>query len=138
ELPFHQVLNGIPGIETSLPLMHDLLINKHQKTYPQLVSLMSSKPAKIFGLFPQKGSLMVGTDADIVIFDPTLEKRITPEILHYSIDWNPYMHRKVIGWPIMTILRGHILYEEGTYVGPQNEGKFLKRDFIQEKRKTKL
>ncbi|MFX1518261.1 MAG: dihydroorotase family protein, partial [Promethearchaeota archaeon] len=115
ELPFHQVLNGIPGIETSLPLMHDLLINKHRRTYPQLVSLMSSAPAQIFGLYPQKGSLMVGTDADIVIFDPTLEKRITPELLHYSIDWNPYVDIKVIGWPIMTILRGTVLCEDGNF-----------------------
>ncbi|MFX1504862.1 MAG: dihydropyrimidinase [Promethearchaeota archaeon] len=126
-LPFHQVLNGIPGIETSLSLMHDLLINKYKITYPHLVTLMSSAPAKIFGLYPQKGSLMVGTDADLVIFDPLLEKRIRPETLHYSIDWNPYTDMKVIGWPIMTLLRGHILCEDGDFVGPPNEGKFLKR-----------
>ncbi|UCG02274.1 MAG: dihydropyrimidinase [Candidatus Heimdallarchaeota archaeon] len=126
ELPFHQVLNGIPGIETSLPLIHDLMINKHKLTYPQLISLMSSKPAKIFGLYPQKGSLRIGTDADIVIFDPCLEKRITPEILHYSIDWNPFLGRKVIGWPIMTIFRGHILCENGKFIGPQNKGRYLK------------
>jgi dihydropyrimidinase len=127
KLPFHQVLNGIPGIETSLPLMHDFLINKHKLTYPQLISLMSSKPAKIFGLYPQKGSLMIGTDADIVIFDPALEKKIKPEILHYSIDWNPYMDMKVKGWPIITILRGNILCENGEFIDSQNKGKFLKR-----------
>jgi len=127
KLPFHQVLNGIPGIETSLPLMHDLLINKHRMTYPRLVSLMSSTPAKIFGLYPQKGGLMVGTDADIVIFDPNLEKRITSEILHYSIDWNPYIDFKVIGWPIITILRGAVLCEDGDFTGPKNKGTFLKR-----------
>ena len=127
KLPFHQILNGIPGIETSLPLMHDLLVIKHKLTYPQLISLMSTRPASIFGLYPQKGSLMVGTDADIIVFDPDLEKTITPEILHYSIDWNPFMDMKVRGWPIMTILRGHILCENGNFIGPQNEGKFLKR-----------
>ncbi|MFX1286379.1 MAG: dihydropyrimidinase [Promethearchaeota archaeon] len=125
-LPFHQVLNGIPGIETSLPLMHDFLINKQKLSYPQLVSLMSTKPAQIFGLFPQKGSLMVGTDADIVIFDPKIEKIITSETLHYSIDWNPYTSLKVGGWPIMTILRGNVLCEDGAFVAPQNKGKFLK------------
>jgi len=124
--PFHQVLNGIPGIETSLPLMHDFLINKQKLTYPQLISLMSTKPAQIFGLYPQKGSLMVGTDADLVIFDPNVERTITPEILHYSIDWNPYSGLKVEGWPVMTILRGKILYEKGNFVGPHNKGKFLK------------
>ncbi len=131
KLPFHQILNGIPGIETSLPLMHDLLVNKQKLTYPQLISLMSTRPASIFGLYPQKGSLMVGTDADIVIFDPNLKKTISPEILHYSIDWNPFMDLKVRGWPIMTILRGHMLCESGKFIGPQNEGKFLKRSISQ-------
>ncbi len=125
--PFHQILNGIPGIETSLPLMHDFLVNKQKLTYPQLISLMSTRPALIFGLYPQKGSLMVGTDADIVIFDPNLEKTINPEVLHYSIDWNPYTGMKVKGWPIMTMLRGNILCENGNFVGPQNNGKFVKR-----------
>ncbi|UCG90676.1 MAG: dihydropyrimidinase [Candidatus Heimdallarchaeota archaeon] len=125
-VPFHQVLNGIPGIETSLPLMHDFLINKQKLTYPQLIALMSTKPAQIFGLYPQKGSLMVGTDADLVLFDPKIEKVITPEKLHYSIDWNPYTSLKVVGWPVMTILRGNILCEDGDFVGPQNKGKFLK------------
>ena len=127
DLSFHQVLNGIPGIETSLPLMHDFLVNKQKLTYSQLISLMSTRPAQIFGLFPQKGSLMVGTDADIVVFDPHLIKTITPEILHYSIDWNPYTGMKVKGWPIMTILRGNILCDDGDFVGSQNEGKFLKK-----------
>lgn len=127
DLPFHQVLNGIPGIETSLPLMHDFLVNKQKLTYSRLISLMSTRPAQIFGLYPQKGSLKVGTDADIVIFDPYLVKTITPEILHYSIDWNPYTGIKVKGWPIMTILRGNILCDDGDFVGSQNTGKFLKR-----------
>lgn len=135
KLPFHQVLNGIPGIETSLPLMHDLLINKMNLYYPQLISLISTRPAKLFGLYPQKGSLMVGTDADLVVFDPTLERTISPEILHYSIDWNPFTGMKVKGWPVMTILRGNILYENGEFVGPKNEGKFLKRSIMSKKQR---
>jgi dihydropyrimidinase len=127
KLPFHEITNGIPGIETSLPLMHDLLINKYGLSYPQLVNLMSTNPSKIFDLYPQKGSLQIKTDADIVVFDPLLEKSISPDILHYSIDWNPYTGMKVKGWPIMTILRGQILCKEGNFIGPKNIGKFLKR-----------
>jgi dihydropyrimidinase len=127
KLPFHQITNGIPGIETSLPLMHDWLINKQKLTYPMLIMLMSTRPAKIFGLYPQKGSLSIGSDADLVIFDPNLEKTIIPEILHYTIDWNPFTGLKVKGWPITTILRGQILYEKDEFTGPPNEGKFLKR-----------
>ncbi|MFX0050901.1 MAG: dihydropyrimidinase [Candidatus Hermodarchaeota archaeon] len=127
KLPFHEVANGIPGIETSLPLMHDWLINKQKFPYPLLIKLMSTRPAKNFGLYPQKGSLMIGTDADLVIFDPNLEKTISPEMLHHSIDWNPFTGLKVKGWPIITLLRGQILFENGEFVGPPNEGRFLKR-----------
>ncbi|MFX0087301.1 MAG: dihydropyrimidinase [Candidatus Hodarchaeota archaeon] len=127
KLPFHEITNGIPGIETSLPLMHDLLVNKHGLSYQHLVKLMTAQPAKIFGLYPQKGSLQVETDADIVIFDPLLEKTIFPDILHYSIDWNPFNGMKVKGWPIMTILRGQILCKDGEFIGPKNIGKYLKR-----------
>ncbi len=127
KLPFHEVTNGIPGIETSLPLMHDFLINKHGLSYPLLIKLMSTQPAKIFGLYPQKGSLEIGTDADLVVFDPLLEKTISPDILNYSIDWNPFTGMKVKGWPIMTILRGQILCKDSRYIGPKNVGRFLKR-----------
>lgn len=127
KLPFHKVTNGIPGIETSLPLMHDFLINKHGLSYPLLIKLMSTQPAKIFGLYPQKGSLQIGTDADLVVFDPLLEKTISPDILNYSIDWNPFTGMKVKGWPIMTILRGQILSKHGKYIGPKKAGRFLKR-----------
>ncbi|MHA1214851.1 MAG: dihydropyrimidinase [Candidatus Hodarchaeales archaeon] len=127
KLPFDKVTNGIPGIETSLPLMHDLLVNKNNFTYPELISLISTNPAKIFGLYPEKGSLEIGTDADLVIFDPKLEKTITPDILHYSIDWNPYTGKTVLGWPIMTILRGEVLTDHDTFVGPATNGKFIKR-----------
>ena len=127
KLPFHKITNGIPGIETSLPLMFDLLVNKQKLPLSSLVNLMSTNPAKIFGLYPQKGSLMTGTDADLVIFDPKLERTITPESLHYAIDWNPYSGITVKGWPIATILRGIVLCENGQFIGPENTGKFLKR-----------
>jgi len=129
KLPFHQVMNGIPGIETSLPLMHDWLVNKQNLPYPLLVNLMSTNPAKIFGLYPQKGSLQIGTDADLVIFDPHLEKTITPELLHYTIKWNPYSGMTVKGWPVLTVLRGHILCENGVFVERRNLGRFLKRSW---------
>ncbi|MHA1971926.1 MAG: dihydropyrimidinase [Candidatus Hodarchaeales archaeon] len=130
KLPFDKVTNGVPGIETSLPLMHDLLVNKNNFSYPELVNLMSTNPAKNFGLYPQKGSLEIGTDADLVIFDPKLEKTITPETLHYNIDWNPYTGKNVTGWPVMTILRGQVLTDHDTFVGSKTNGKFVRRSLI--------
>ena len=126
-LPFHKVTNGIPGVETSLPLMHDYLVNSNKISYPKLVELMSTNPAKLFGLYPNKGSLQLGTDADLVIFDPLLEKKISPSDLHYAIDWNPFTDFKVKGWPITTILKGTILCNKGKFIGPSNHGRFIKR-----------
>ncbi|MHA2176177.1 MAG: dihydropyrimidinase [Candidatus Hodarchaeales archaeon] len=130
KLPFHQVLNGIPGVETVLPLMHDLLVNSRKISYPQLVQLLSTNPAKIFGLYPRKGSLQIGTDADLVIFDPMLRHGITPQSLHYKIDWNPYTDFQVTGWPITTILRGEILCNNGQFIGQPDGGKYLKREHM--------
>jgi dihydropyrimidinase len=127
-LPFHKITNGIPGIETSLPLMHDYLVNSNKITYPKLIELMATNPAKIFGLYPNKGSLQLGTDADLVIFDPELEKKINPSELHYAIDWNPFTDFKVKGWPITTVLKGTILCNNGEFVGPENNGRFIKRE----------
>jgi dihydropyrimidinase len=88
---------------------------------------MSTNPAKLFDLYPNKGSLQLGTDADIVIFDPFLEKRINPSDLHYTIDWNPFTDFKVRGWPTTTILKGKILCANGEFIGPSNHGRFIKR-----------
>ena len=105
-------------------------MNSKKISYPGLVQLLSTNPAKLFGLYPQKGSLQMGTDADLVLFDPTMSKTITPDILHYNIDWNPYTNFQVMGWPVMTILRGEVLCENGKFVGPTNGGKFQKRDHV--------
>ena len=126
-LPFHKIANGIPGIETSLPLMHEYLVNSKRISYSKLIELMSTNPAKLFDLYPNKGSLQLGTDADIVIFDPFLEKRINPSDLHYAIDWNPFTDFKVRGWPTTTILKGKILCNNGEFIGPSNNGRFIKR-----------
>lgn len=126
-LPFHKVTNGTPGVETSLGLTHDLLINKLDSNYPTLVRLMSTNAARIFGLYPQKGNIMIGADADVVIFDPRKEFTITPEALHYAIDWNPYTGRTVVGWPETTILRGDIIVDGDSFLGKAGQGQYLHR-----------
>ena len=127
-LPFHKITNGIPGIETSLPLMHNLLVNSNKISYTQLDQLLSTNPAKLFGLYPEKGSLQIGTDADLVIFDPLMRKTISPDILHHDIDWNPYTGMSVTGWPVTTILRGKILVHYGKFIGNMNGGLYIKRN----------
>ncbi|MFX1512670.1 MAG: dihydropyrimidinase [Promethearchaeota archaeon] len=128
--PFHQVLNGIPGVETSLALMHEYLINRHNLSYPRLINLLSTNPAKIFGLYPQKGSLVIGADADLVIFDTKKEITIASDNLHYEIDWNPYEGEKVKGWPVKTIVRGKVIVDDGEFYGKKGAGKYLRRSPI--------
>ncbi|MFX0066701.1 MAG: dihydropyrimidinase [Candidatus Hermodarchaeota archaeon] len=127
KLPFHEVLNGVPGIETSLPLMHDHLVNQHGLTYPHLIRLLSTNPAKIFGLYPKKGNLSIGADADIVIFDPKREVTITADQLHYDIDWTPYEGQRVTGWPISTISKGQVIVADDEFHGKAGDGRYLKR-----------
>jgi dihydropyrimidinase len=127
KLAFHEVPNGIPGIETSLPLMHELFVNQLQMEYPQFSHIISTNPAKIFGLYPKKGCIAVGSDADLVVFNPTKEVTISPEKLHYNIDWNPYTGMKVTGWPEKTILRGKVIVDGDNFLGSTGQGRFIHR-----------
>jgi dihydropyrimidinase len=82
----------------------------------------------MYGLYPKKGSIAPGFDADIVIWDPNRKEVIRQEIMHHGADYTPYEGLAVTGWPIMTILRGKIAMEEGKILGTPGDGAFLKRD----------
>ncbi len=79
------------------------------------------------GLYPKKGSIGIGSDADLVILDPNLEKTIRKEDSLYGMDWYPCDRLKVKGWPIVTIFRGNVLWENGQFQGKAGDGQFLKR-----------
>lgn len=116
---------GIPGIETLLPLMLGEGIAKGRITLPQMVELLCSKPAKIFGLYPRKGVIKEGSDADLVIVDTRKKMTIKAERLHYKVGWTPYEGIKVKGAPVMTISRGVVIAENGEVTGKSGHGKFL-------------
>lgn len=117
---------GLPGIETMLPLIHHYGVNRNIIDYKTLVALLSINPAKIFGLYPEKGSLKIGTDADIVIFDPNREIEITPEILHSKTGFTAFAGITVVGWPIMTWVRGELIVKDGKFLGNVGYGRFVK------------
>ena len=118
--------NGIGGIETLLPIIYNEGIGKKIINLNQLVSLLSTNPANIFGL-ESKGSLAVGKDADIVIFNP-LEKRIlTASMLHSESDYTAYEGMEVHGYPETTIARGRIIFDKGKFSGLKGAGNFIKR-----------
>lgn len=118
--------NGIPGIETSLPVFLNA-VNEGKITLNQLVKMTSSNPAQIYGLFAEKGSLTVGKDADLTIVDMELEKTLEEKDLKSKCKWSPYIGMSFKGWPVMTIVRGKIVYAEGEIKGKKGYGKYLKR-----------
>lgn len=124
---FAQVPNGLPGVETSLPLIFSQGVASDRLTANQLVAAMSTNPAKIFGLYPTKGCLEVGSDADVVIFDPEAEFVISAETLHTNTDFSPYQGFAGRGVVQLTMLRGLIIAQNGQFCGPSGYGKFLHR-----------
>ncbi len=111
--PFTDVLNGIPGIETRLPLFFSATQADGRLTLNQFVDITTTTPAKLYGLYPRKGVIAVGSDADFAIWDPDKRVTIRNEMLHHAVDHTPYEGMQVRGWPVMTISRGEVVYADG-------------------------
>jgi len=129
---FASVPNGAAGVELRLPIIYSEGVKKGRISLIKMVDICSTNAAKLFGLYPKKGTILPGSDADIVIFDPKIEKTITVEDLHMGTDYTIYEGMKVTGWPIMTILRGKIIVENGSYLGKKGDGSFIKGKIIDE------
>ncbi len=124
---FGKIPNGAPGIEARMALMHTYGVGNGKFGLQKFVQVTSTNPAKIFGLYPEKGTIAVGSDADLVIFDPVLERTVTKEILHENVDYTPYEGFKVKGYPVATIARGQVMVDNGRFVGQKGTGRFIKR-----------
>ena len=93
----------------------------------KFVEVCSTNPAKIFGIYPKKGTIAIGSDADIVIIDPNKEVILSSKDLHSNVDYSAYEGIKVKGYPIMTILRGKIIVRDNKFIGEKGDGMYLKR-----------
>ena len=124
---FGLIPNGAPGIETRMMLLFGEGVSKGKISINKFVEITASNPAKIFGLYPHKGTISIGADADIVVFDPAIEKTISHEMLHENVDYTPYEGIRVKGFPTMTISGGSIIAENGVFKGQNRKGKFIKR-----------
>src|SRR5688572_27494033 len=124
---FSKIPNGAPGIETRLTLVHDGGVRKGRITMNRFVELCSTTPAKMFGLFPRKGTIAVGSDADIVVFDPNRKATLGVKTLHMKVDYNPYEGRTVHGSPSTVIVNGCVVIEGDKFVGRKGAGRFLAR-----------
>lgn len=124
---FSKIPNGAPGIEARMALLYSFGVAQGKLSLQKFVEITATNPAKIFGLYPEKGTLAIGSDADMVLFDPALERVISKEILHENVDYTPYEGFKVKGFPVTTIAGGEVIVENGRFIGRPGTGKFLKR-----------
>ncbi|GAA0077374.1 dihydropyrimidinase [Clostridium sp. CTA-5] len=127
---FTKCPNGNPGIEERIPIIFSEGVNKGRISLNKFVDLCCTKPAKIFGLYPKKGTIQVGSDGDIVIIDPEKEVTIKNSNLHSNADYSPYEGIKVKGYPIITISRGKVIVKDNKFIGQKGYGKFIKRSKV--------
>jgi dihydropyrimidinase len=128
---FGLIPNGMAGIETRMALLFDRGVNAGKISLNKFVELTATNPAKIFGMYPQKGSIAIGADADIIVFDPKLKRTITKALLHENVDYTPYEGFEVIGYPEMTISRGEVIVKNNNFIGKVGRGKFLARSAVE-------
>lgn len=127
---FTRIPNGAPGIENRLALLYHFGVRMGHLSLNRFVAVTSTNAAKIFGLFPKKGTIAVGSDADLVIWDPDHEETISvanPRTHHMRVDYNAYEGTRVVGWPETVILRGKVIARNGEFCGQVGAGRFLPR-----------
>lgn len=124
---FTKCPSGSPGIETRVPLIFSEGVMKNRISINKFVDIVSTNPAKIFGLYPKKGTIAVGSDADIVIIDPKKKIRLSKCMLHENVDYTPYEGIEVEGYPVVTLSRGKVIVRNNKFVGEKGCGEFIKR-----------
>jgi len=123
---FTKIPNGVPGTEAIIPLLYSEGVGKGRISIFDMVRVTSAGPARRFGL-PSKGSVAVGSDADLVVIDPRKRVRLTADAMHSKIDYSIYDHITTEGYPILTISRGEVVMEDGEFVGRRGRGRFVPR-----------
>jgi dihydropyrimidinase len=124
---FSKIPNGGPGLENRLPMIHEFGVRGGRISLQRMVELLSTNPAKYFGLYPRKGTIAVGSDADIVVFDPEKKVTISAATHHSKCDYNLYEGTEVTGSPEIVLLRGRVLVEGDRLVAEPGIGQFVKR-----------
>ena len=124
---FSKIPNGGPGLENRLQMIHEFGVRGGRISLNRMVELLATNPAKLFGLYPRKGTIAVGSDADIVVFDPEKQVTISAKTHHSKADYNLYEGTKVTGSPEVVLLRGHVLVENDELVAAPGVGQFVAR-----------
>ncbi|MGE0237218.1 MAG: dihydropyrimidinase [Parvibaculaceae bacterium] len=127
EPDFRTVPPGLPGIETRLPVFYEHAVAGGRLSINRFVALTSANPARIYGLYPRKGSLMPGSDADLAVWDMKTPRKISHAALHDACDYTPYEGMYVSAWPVMTISRGSVIWAKGEVSDEFGRGRFLRQ-----------
>jgi dihydropyrimidinase len=136
---FSKIPNGGPGLENRLQMIHEFGVRAGRISLNRMVELLATNPAKLFGLYPRKGTIAVGSDADIVVFDPEKTTTISAKTHHSKVDYTLYEGTQVTGSPEIVLLRGHVLVENGELVAAPGVGRFVARArFGEELKQTQL
>jgi dihydropyrimidinase len=126
-LPAYEVSGGLNQIEVRLAVMHNEMVIKRGMDVEKLVHVLAAAPAMIFGLYPRKGTVDIGSDADLVLFDPKIRRQIRNEDLHQGTDHTIFEGWEIQGVPKMTLSHGKVLVQDGAWVGPDSDGQWLPR-----------
>jgi dihydropyrimidinase len=124
---FSKIPNGAPGVETRMVLLFDGGVVAGRITLNRWIELTSTTPAKLMGMFPKKGTIAVGSDADIVVWDPKASQTLSAKTHHMRVDYNPYEGRKVKGKAVTVLSRGEVIVDDGKFVGKKGRGRFIRR-----------
>jgi dihydropyrimidinase len=124
---FSKIPNGLPGVENRMELIYHGAIAQGHLSLNRWVEVCSTTPAKMFGLYPQKGTIAVGSDADIVVFDPEKRHLISAATHHMNTDYSCYEGMELAGSVETVLSRGKVIIENNTYVGKKGDGQYLRR-----------
>ena len=125
--PFTQIPGGMPGIEARPALLYTYGVRTGRLTLNQWVDVCSTGPGRVYDLYPRKGALIPGADADIVLFDPEKKVTLTTDVLHENVDYTPYKGFELTGYPVKTFLRGQLIAENGEFIKRKWPGQYLRR-----------
>jgi dihydropyrimidinase len=124
---FSKIPNGAPGLENRLQMIHEFGVRTGRISLNRMVELLATNPAKLFGLYPRKGTIAVGSEADIVVFDPEKTVTISASTHHSKSDYNLFEGTEVTGVPEVVLLRGQVLVEDGELIASPGIGQFVRR-----------
>jgi dihydropyrimidinase len=125
DLSIERLRPGVENLQLMLPMLYSEGVRSGRISLRRLVELTSTNAARLFGLYPMKGTIAIGSDADLVVFDPDLERRVTASMLHSRADYSVYEGWQVTGWPILTLRRGEVVFRDDHVLGHPGSGRVL-------------